>query len=491
MRPLPLATLLSLALLAGSTACSTATTPSLFNTSATNPTSDLTVAAPDPNQAQIALASDTRDPNAPWIGAAPANDALMTGAQDTFVAVWVDVPQTIAEKQAPAAVSIVIDTSGSMAEGNRIKHARDAAIKLVNNLRDGDMVSLHTFSDDVRERTSLTKLDAMSRQRIASIITELSAAGGTNLFEGVRQAGLAAMSSPGTHAVRRVVLLSDGNATVGTTSTEMIANLGEKAADRGVQITSIGVGLQYNENALNQLAVRSSGRLFHVTESSSLNEVVESELALLKSTRASGARVAIVPAPGVELVSVEGARFVRGEHGALEVPLGSMFAGQHREWIVRTRVNAPAEGSHALASVRLSFADPSDGNVPRIQETIARFEVTRDAAVFAAKKNLKAQGVMTMLAFSESTKAAAMDFERDDFAAADKRLAQAEEGLRMMAAQSTNEGERKRFEQSVKKVQSARGSGAAAAAAPAPAKAAAKRKSSLETNDAAMDLNGF
>ena len=237
--------------------------------------------------------------------------------------------------------------------------------------------------------------------------------------------------------------------------------------------------------------MRSSGRLFHVTESTSLNEVVESELALLKSTRASGAMVSIIPAPGVELVSIEGARSIRRADGVLEVPLGSMFAGQHREWIVRTRVNVPAEGSHALASVRLSFADPADGNVSRIQETIARFDATRDAGVFASKKNLKAQGVMAMLAFSESTKAAAADFERDDFAGADKRLAQAEEGLRMMVEQSTTEGERKRFQQSVKKVQTARGSGAAAAAAPAPAKAAAKRKSSLETNDAAMDLKGF
>ena len=447
------------------------------------------VAAAD-SPAVVAVPEPT-NPNALWVGAASGNDAFMPGAQESFLAVWVDVPNAVATKQAPAAVALVIDTSGSMAQGNKIQHAREAAIRLVSSMRDGDIVSLHSFSDEVRERVAPTRLDAHSRQRIAGIIAELSAVGGTNLFEGVRAAGFAAMSSPSTHSVRRVVLLSDGNATVGTTSTEMIGMLGERAADRGVQVTSIGVGLDYNENALNQLALRSSGRLYHVTDSSGLGEVVESELALLKSTRASDARVAIVPAPGVQLTSVSGARFVSGSNGSFEIPLGAMFAGQHREFLVRARFNAPVEGPASLASVRLVFSDPNDGNLERVQETVARYDVTSDANVFAARKNARAQGVMAMLLASESTRAASIAFDQEDFSGADKRLAEAEESLRQLAASAGSKEEKVRFQKSAERVASTRGAGAAAAQAPAAARPAAKRKMSLETNDAAMDFSGF
>lgn len=437
----------------------------------------------------VAAQTDAPNPNGPWIGAAAASDAFVPGTQDTFVAVWVDVPQA-SEKvsQAPVAVALVIDTSGSMA-GDKIRHARESAQKLVDNLRDGDIVSLHSFSDSVRERVAPVKLDSRSRQLISGMISELSAEGGTNLFDGVRTAGMAAMSAPTTHPIRRVVLISDGNATVGTTSLDMIGMLGEKAGDRSVQLTAIGVGLDYNERALNQLAVRSSGRLYHLTDSKNLPEIVQSEMALLKSTRAANAKVAIVAAPGVEILGVEGVRgtFV---NGSLEVPLGAMFAGQHKEFVVRARLRAPESGSHPIASVRLVFSDPTEGNLERIQETVARFDVVNDPSVATSRKNSKAQGVLAMVDASKSTESAAVALNDDNFDEADRQLAMTEKNLRSAAQTATTKADRERLEESAQRVGRARAGAAGVAAAPAPAKAAAKRKAALETNDAALDFSG-
>jgi Mg-chelatase subunit ChlD len=113
---------------------------------------------------------------------------FLAGSSDSFMAVWVDVPKTTVEKHAPAAVALVIDTSGSMAQGNKIAHAREAATRMVSSLRDGDIVSLHAFSDDVRELVAPTRLDAQSRQRIAGTISELSASGGTSSRASGKQA---------------------------------------------------------------------------------------------------------------------------------------------------------------------------------------------------------------------------------------------------------------------------------------------------------------
>lgn len=451
---------------------------------------DATVAV-DPGTNQTPVAVDGPRANGPWIGAAAANEAFVPGVQDTFVAVWVDVPTASAKvAQAPAAVALVIDTSGSM-QGDKIVNARKAARELVANLRDGDIVSVHTFSDSVQERVAPTRLDARNRERIAGVLAELRAEGGTNLFEGVRTAGMAAMTAPETHSVRRVVLISDGNATVGTTSTEMIGFLGEKAADHNVQVTSIGVGLDYNENALNQLAIKSSGRLYHLTDSKNLPEIIDSELALLKSTRAANAKVAIVPAPGVQLVGVEGARGVSAQGGAFEVPLGSMFAGQHREFVVRARLTAPESGSFPIASVRLVFSDPTEGNLERVQEAVARFDVVNDPIVASARKNAKAQGVFAMLEASRATSFAAVAMQDERFDDADKKLAATEQELRSLAGAASTKADRARFEESAAKVSQARAGAAAAAAAPPAARPEAKRKASLEANSAALDLNGF
>lgn len=429
-----------------------------------------------------------------WIGAAAESDAFVAGTQDTFVAVWVDVPTTAVASRASAAVGLVIDTSGSM-EGDKIQDARLAAKKLVESLADGDIVSLHTFSDVAVQRVAPTRLDARTRQQINSIISEVKAEGATNIFDGVREAGLAVMAAPDTHPVRRVVLISDGNATAGNTSVEMIGNLGEKAGDRSVQVTAIGVGLDYNETILNQLATRSSGRLYHLTDSKALPEIIQSEVALLQSTRAANAKVAIVAAPGVQILGADGARgnFVDGN---LQVPLGALFAGQHREFIVRVRITAPelVEGQsakHPLASVRLVYADPNEGNLERIQETVARFDVVSSPSVAKERANAKALGVFAMIDASKRTETASIAINNDRFDDADAELAVTESNLRKAAEKATTSADKNRLEASANRVNATRSGAGAARSAPAPAKAAAKRKVSLEANDAALDMSGY
>jgi Ca-activated chloride channel family protein len=434
--------------------------------------------------------ADAPNPNGPWVGAAAASDAFVAGWQDTFVAVWVDVPNDDKIGKAPAAVSLVIDTSGSMA-GDKIRHAREAASRLVSELRDGDIVNVVTFSDQAVERVAPTRLDAMSRQRIASVLAELRAEGGTNLFEGVRTGGMAVMGSPATHPVRRVVLISDGIATVGMTSRHELGNLGEKAGDRGVQLTAIGVGLDYDEQVLNQLAIRSSGRLYHLSETRALPEIIAAEMNLLKSTRATNVRVSIVPAPGVQLVGIDGARGMTMSGGAFEVPLGAMFGGQHKEFVVRVRMQVPAEGSHPVASVRLLFQDPTEQNLERVQEAVARFDVVNDPMLASQRKNERAQNVFAMIDASKFTDRAAQAINADDFSGADRELAQAEERLRAQASAATSSKDKKRLEASAAQISQARKGAGAAAKAPPAARPAAKRDSALKANEAAMDMQGF
>jgi Ca-activated chloride channel family protein len=214
-------------------------------------------------------------------------------------------------------------------------------------------------------------------------------------------------------------------------------------------------------------------------------------MGLLKSTRAADTKVAIVPAPGVQLVGVEGAQGRWQSGGALEVPLGSMFGGQHKEFIVRARLNAPESGTHPVASVRLVFLDPKEGNLERIQEAVARFDVVNDASVAMSRKNVRAQNVFAMIDASLATERAAQAVNTDDFAGADRAFEEAEKKLRSQAAVATTAADKSRLEASATRVSQARAGASAAAAAPPAAKPAAKRKMSLEANDAAMDMQGF
>ncbi|AKT41579.1 vWA domain-containing protein [Chondromyces crocatus] len=422
----------------------------------------------------------------PWIGAAGASDFVLPGRQETQLGVWIDVPEALRKARVPASVALVVDVSGSMG-GEKIEHAREAARSFISGLADGDQVSLIAFSDTARELVAPVILDATTRRRVLSTVAELTPLGGTNMFDGLRLGGGRAASAPSTHAVRRVVLISDGQANVGPSSPEVLGALAQQGAERGVQVTSLGVGVDYDESTLNALAIHSSGRLYHMTRSDEMPEILSKELALLQGTAATDAFVEIVPAPGVELLGVQGARVERASDGAIRVRLGTMFAGQHREMLVRARLQAPSEGAHALASVRLHFRDPGEGNLERVQEIVARYQVTPDTRLVAAHQNARTQTIAAMMDAGQAAVDAAQQLNTGDFEAADKVLAVAEKKLKDTAAKATSKNEQERALAAAASVSKQRTTTRAAAAAPAPA----RRATVLEMNGAGMQQMGY
>jgi Ca-activated chloride channel family protein len=449
-------------------------------------------ADPGPNDKNPRPDTGDRDIGASgtWIGASGASDFVLTGTSETFLGVWVDVPSNIKKIQAPAAVAVVIDTSGSMA-GPKMEHARTAAKSLIDKLPDGDIVTVVTFDDSAQERVPPTALDTTSRQRIRSTISELQPSGSTNMFDGLRQGEARAMSAPSTHAIKRVVLISDGIANVGPSTPELLGELAARGADRGVQVTAVGVGLDYDENTLNALAIRSSGRLYHMADTRELSSILEKEMGLLKATAVTNAVVEVIPAPGVQLLGADGIRSEWVTGGGLRVPLGTLFGGQHREMLMRVRVTAAADGTHPLASVRLHFTDPSEGNLARVQEIVARYTATPDNKQLVAHANARTQSIMAVQEAGKLAVQAAQSVNQGSWDKADKDLAVAENKLRETAKTIRDTKEKQRVEAAAARMASARKSTQAAAAAPAAAKPAAKRAQALELNASGMSDMGY
>ncbi len=453
----------------------------------TRPAEPIKVAIDPPAAADPA--ADHRSQGGLWVGASGLSEFVLAGSSETSLGVWVDVPFTAKQAIPSSAVALVIDTSGSMG-GAKIQHARSAARALVDKLSNGDLVGLFSFSDDVQERMPLTALSDSSRPSFMTAISSLTPSGGTNLFEGLRSGERAVFAAPVTHPVKRIVVLSDGQANVGPTSPDVLGALAARGEEHGIQVTAVGVGLDYDEQTLNALAVRSSGRLYHMSEPAALTGILQQEMGLLKATAATGAYVEIVPAPGVQILGADGVR-ATSEGGGLRVSLGSMFAGQHREMLVRVRVTADADGSHPLASVRLHFRDPSDGNLERVQETVARYSVTHDASVVALHQNARTQEIVAVNEAGKLADSAAEKASRGDVDKAAQDLVKAEEKLLAQAKLAKDDGERQRITASVSNITKARKATEAAAAAPAAAKPRAAREASLEANQAKMKNAGF
>ncbi len=162
----------------------------------------------------------------------------------------------------PLNVTLVLDSSGSMNEGNRVEIARAAADSIRRSLRDDDRISVVHFRSNVIHDLTVENHKPGSR-KVKDSINRLSPSGSTNVQAGLDLAVEIAdyMRRKNPSAYNYVILMSDGVANVDATNPFAILESAEdRDASNPLRLITIGVGIQnYNDVLLEQLAQRGNG----------------------------------------------------------------------------------------------------------------------------------------------------------------------------------------------------------------------------------------
>ena len=169
-------------------------------------------------------------------------------------------PELVDDK--PLNVTLVLDASGSMADGNRVDIARQAAESIRQSLRAEDRIAVVHFTGDVIDRHTVEH-SAPDSYRVMDSISWLQPHGSTNvqagLNLGVRLADRVRDQRP--DAYNYVILMSDGVANVDATDPFAILETAYDANARNpLRLITIGVGINnYNDALLEQLAQHGNG----------------------------------------------------------------------------------------------------------------------------------------------------------------------------------------------------------------------------------------
>tara|TARA_R110002049_G_scaffold285698_4_gene467087 strand:+ start:253156 stop:254538 length:1383 start_codon:yes stop_codon:yes gene_type:complete len=260
----------------------------------------------------------------------------------------------LAEQQSrpPVNVALVIDTSGSM-NGQKIAQARDAAIAAVRRLRDNDIVSVVLYHSSVQVLVPATK--ATDRDAIIRQIRGIRANGSTALFAGVSKGAAEIRKFLDSESVNRVILLSDGKANVGPKSPRELERLGASFVKEGISVSTLGLGLQYNEDLMSGLASAGSGNHLFVEEADDLVAVFNNEFNDLMSVVAGEFKILAKVGPGVRPVRVLGTKAdIDGSN--VSIPLTQLYARQERYFVLEVEVDAGEAGtSRPLVDVSVQY----------------------------------------------------------------------------------------------------------------------------------------
>jgi Ca-activated chloride channel family protein len=306
---------------------------------------------------------------------------LRGGDGELFVAVDVVAREAEVTTRPPMSVAIVIDHSGSM-QGEKMARARDAARGLVERLGERDRVALVQYDDTADLLVPATVTDEAGKRRLTAAIDSIQDAGGTNLHDGLMLGRDQILQTMTPGHVNRVILLSDGNANVGITNVATLARIAGAAAERGVRITTVGLGIDYNEDLMEAVAENGRGQYYYVKDAGSLDAVFAGELRAIQATVATAAELRLEPAcAGVEIAEVFG-YVTRREGHAVIVPLADVAGGDKRKVVARLRVPTGSPGAAGVLGARLSFATPAGAK--KMVTAAVGVELTDDAAAVEA-----------------------------------------------------------------------------------------------------------
>ena len=276
---------------------------------------------------------------------------------------------------APLNVTLVLDASGSMQEGNRVAIARAAAESIRRSLSPQDRIGVVQFSGGVVHHLTVDH-NPPDSDSVRRSIDGLRPRGSTNvqagMVLGVQMADRARRQRPDAH--NYIILMSDGVANVDATNPFAIL---ESAYDRNIRnplrIITIGVGIQnYNDYLLEQLAQHGNGWYRYLNDTDTARRTFNRENWLAISTPfADQTRAQVTWDPEIvnswRIVGYENRltpdeTFTQDRKEFAEIPSGAATTVFYELELTETAIWQGRDAKHVgLGKVQLRWVKPGTG----------------------------------------------------------------------------------------------------------------------------------
>ena len=264
-----------------------------------------------------------------------------------------------------AALTFVVDTSGSMDRDDRLGLVKEALGELVDELDDDDTVAIVTYGDS--SAIILEPTRAEDERTIVDAIDDLRPGGSTNLEAGLRTGYELAEQMFIEGGINRLILASDGVANVGTTDADRLTRDISDRAINGIQLVTVGFGMgNFNDATMEQLADQGDGFYAYVDTRDEAERLFEDELIATLAPVAIDGRIQVeFDADLVDeyrLIGFENRGILDRDFRNDEVDAGELSSGHTVTALYELDLDRDAGRGDELGEITLRWQDPATGN---------------------------------------------------------------------------------------------------------------------------------
>ncbi len=290
---------------------------------------------------------------------------IQTG-KETVVYISFDVipPETTAVLDASKRLNIciVIDRSGSMREENKIGNAKLATNQLIQALKPTDYVSIVSFADN--KRVEVDSQPADNADIFQRAVESINARGSTDIHSALQASFEQIMRQNGKFTevpVNRIILLTDGQPTVGKKNINDFVVLSETIRRNNTSVTVLGLGSDYNEHLLSAIASTSDGSWYHVTDPNNLPRIFSEELLEMKTIVMVKPELQVQPMGGAKISEIYKVRPVLDQikktdvrNGKYIISLGDLVGDQPQNIVMKVELPPKDSGTYQIVQATLA-----------------------------------------------------------------------------------------------------------------------------------------
>ena len=262
--------------------------------------------------------------------------------------------------------------------GDRIAQAREAAIMAIDGLEPDDIASVVVF--DTRADVLIPAQKVTNPGLLHRAVRRIGLGGSTAIHDGVLKGRGEVLTYMEPRRLNRIVLLSDGQANVGPSRVEDFTRLGQGLLRERISVSTIGLGLGYNEDLMLQLALASDGNHAFARDPSDLITIFNREFNDVLASCAQTVSIDIDLKPGIRAVkAISRDGIITGS--TAQFRMNQVYAATEHYVLLEVEIDKEhaTGGEQDVGVVKVAYTDARSGEAQTLDTTIrARFSASAE-----------------------------------------------------------------------------------------------------------------
>ena len=342
-------------------------------------------------------------------------------AQVAYVLVEIVPTAAMTNVQMPIAVSFVLDHSGSM-RGHKLRALKTAVGIALDRLNDTDTVAITIFNHEAV--VLVPAQPAAGRESIKRLINGVRDEGGTKVGRAMA-AGLGELARAPQGSLPRLVVLTDGE--TDKDENECLA-MAEQAGQLNIPISAFGMGNEWNDGLLNEIARLSRGEVEHLSRPEMIEDNFQAVVQQAQGAIFQNANAVVRLVTGVQARAawqvvplIKNLGYKPLEERAVTIPLEQLEKDNRRVLLLELMVEPKPAGQYRIGQVEVIYDIPQLGIVGAREKTDLVLQITTDQAL-TRQVNPQVMNIVEKISAFKLQTRALEDIESGNVAGATQKL---------------------------------------------------------------------